>query len=306
MDQQQALDTGSQSGSKAGPGSVPSSAVSPSPPELASGRPFERSRQYGSFPSMPSLPSNAPPNFGIPIAPNGTLPGPGDFVPGLQTVDGAGVRPSEYGYPQASLDGQRHWEQVNDLSSPGAQMSRARDSMQPQYWRSSPTGPPGPSADFAPFPAPGSHMSNDTSFSYPVPNTQSWQPSQAGRSVSYGQLPDGGPQGYMPSPVGYPPQPSHEGPSTSTATYPPTEAKFAPGSGPGSGQQSAPGGTPMMPFGQPHPFMFQPQEPVSASPISSQHPYANQWYGDSNAYGAPEQGLRPSMDYRPYTSKPPQ
>jgi hypothetical protein len=136
VDQQQMLDTRSQSGAKSGPESIPSSAVSPSPPELASGRPFERSRQYGSFPSLPSLPSNAPPGpgFGIPLGHGSTFPSQGELIPGhpshpLSNHESVGMPPVEYGYQHTSSDGQRQWEQVGDLSSPSASMNRARDSM---------------------------------------------------------------------------------------------------------------------------------------------------------------------------------
>lgn len=310
VDQQQALDTRSQSGTKSGAGSVPSSAVSPSPPELASGRPFERSRQYGSFPSLPSLPSNAPPRFGAPLPPGATLQGQGEFIPaypphGIPNHDSVGPSPTEYAFQQTPTEGQRHWEQVNSLSSPSASVNRARDSMQPQYWRSSPNGP---SADFAPFPSSASANSQiplqDGSFSYAVPGTQAWNSSQSARSMSYGHMPDMTPTGYIPSAVGYAPQPAHESHPPAAATYPPSDATHATAmtSAPG---QPAPMGAPMMPFGQQQsPFMFQSQGAVSASPIPTQHPFANHWYGDSSPYGTQEQDLRSPTDNRHFTSKP--
>lgn len=310
VDQQQVLDNRSQSGTKSGAGSVPSSAVSPSPPELASGRPFERSRQYGSFASLPSLPSNAPSGYGAPLPPGATLQGQGDFIPpftahGLPNHDSVGPSPTEYSFQQPPTENQRHWEQVNNLNSPSASMNRARDSMQSQYWRSSPTGP---SADFAPFPNGGSSTSQmpppDGSFSYPAPNSQAWHPSQSGRSMSYGHMQDMTPTGYIPSAAGYAPQPAHEGPPTGAATYSSSGATHAPvmASAPG---QSSHMGAPMMPFGQQQsPFMFQSQGAVSASPIPTQHPFTNQWYGESSQYGGSDQDLRSPADNRSFTNNP--
>jgi hypothetical protein len=312
VDQQQMLDTRSQSGAKSGPGSVPSSAVSPSPPELASGRPFERSRQYGSFPSLPSLPSNAPPGpgFGVPLGHGATFSGQGDMIPGhpahtLSNHESVGMPPAEYGFqPAQQSDGQRHWEQVNDLSSPSAPMNRARDSMQSQYYRSSPTVPS--TADFAPFPnsaSSGPQMQHsEGAFQYPInqAQAQAWNQSQMGRSMSYNQLQDVGPQGYMPSSVGYPPQASHEGQPTVTTSFGSSNATQAPTLAP----HQAPMGNPMMTYGQQHPYMFQQPSSVAASPISSHHPYGNHWYGEPSPYGASEQAMRSPADHRSFTSKP--
>lgn len=282
---------------------MPSSAVSPSPPELASGRPFERSRQYGSFASLPSLPSNAPPGYGAPLPPGATLQGQGEFIPpfpahGLANHDSVGPSPSQYAFQQPPSENQRHWEQVNSLDSPSASMNRARDSMQPQYWRSSPTGP---SADFAPFPNGGPTASQmpppDGSFSYPVPNSQTWHPSQSGRSMSYGHMQDMTPTGYIPSATGYAPQPAHEGQPTGATTFSSSDATH-PSVMASASSQSSHMGAPMMPYGQQSPFMFQSQGAVSASPIPTQHPFANQWYG------APEGDLQSPTDNRSFASKP--
>jgi len=315
VDQQQMLDTRSQSGAKSGPESIPSSAVSPSPPELASGRPFERSRQYGSFPSLPSLPSNAPPGpgFGIPLGHGSTFPNQGELIPGhpshpLANHESVGMPPVEYGYQHTSSDGQRQWEQVGDLSSPSASMNRARDSMQSQYYRSSPTVPP--TADFAPFPSNASSgaapqmQHSEGPFQYPInqAQAQAWNQSQMGRSMSYTHLQEVGGQGYMPSAVGYPPHSSHEGQPTGTSGYG-SNAIQAPTLAP----HPATMGNPMMPYAQQHPYMFQaPGGPgsVSASPISSQHPYGNQWYGEPSPYGSSEQSMRSSADHRSFSGKP--
>lgn len=132
VDQQQMLDTRSQSGRASSP-------VSPSPPELASGRPFEHSRQYGSFPSIPPLPSNAPPSFatppgstnpysfGMPLGHRRPFPAQNDLMPGhpahgrLSSDESVRMPSSEYAFQHTSTDGQRHWDQVSDLSSPRAQ-----------------------------------------------------------------------------------------------------------------------------------------------------------------------------------------
>lgn len=304
------LDTRSQTGPKSGPESVPSSAVSPSPPELASGRPFERSRQYGSFPSLPSLPSNAPPGpgFGLPLGHGGTFPSQGEMIPShpLSSHDSIGMPPVEYGFQPTSADGQRNWEQVGDLSSPSASMNRARDSMQSQYYRSSPTVPS--TADFAPFPnnaastAAPQMQHPEGSFQYPInqAQAQAWNQSQMARSMSYGHLQDVGSQGYIPSAVGYPSQPSHEGQPTVTASYGSSNATQASTLAP----HPATMGNPMMPYGQQQPYMFQGPGSVSASPISNQHPYGNQWYGEPSPYGASEQSMRSPADHQTYTSKP--
>lgn len=310
VDQQQTLDDPSQPGSKSGPGSVPSSAVSQSPPELASGRPFERSQQYGSFPSLPSLPSNAPPGFNVPIVPGSTLPGQGDFMPGfpghgLNDSDSTGVPHSEYAFQQTPTDSQRHWEQVNGLSSPNPSVHRARDSMQPQYWRSSPTAP---SADFATFPrnssAAASQISpQDASFPYHVPSAQNWP--QSARSVSYGHIHDVGPGGYVHSPVGYAPQTQHESQTTSVSSYPAADGIHAHALPTVSGHSMAPSGQPMMSFGQPHSYMFQSHGPGSASPgLPQQQQYSNQWYGEAPHYGAPGHDPRFAADSRPFTTRP--
>lgn len=310
VDQQQMLDTRSQTGPKSGPESVPSSAVSPSPPELASGRPFERSRQYGSFPSLPSLPSNAPPGpgFGLPLGHGGTFPSQGEMIPShpLSSHDSIGMPPVEYGFQPTQADGQRHWEQVGDLSSPSASMNRARDSMQSQYYRSSPTVPS--TADFAPFPnnaastAAPQMQHPEGSFQYPInqAQAQAWNQSQMARSMSYGHLQEVGSQGYIPSAVGYPSQPSHEGQPTVTASYGSSNATQASTLAP----HPATMGNPMMPYGQQQPYMFQGPGSVSASPISNQHPYGNQWYGEPSPYGASEQSMRSPADHQTYTSKP--
>ena len=313
VDQQQMLDTRSQSGPKSGPDSIPSSAVSPSPPELASGRPFERSRQYGSFASLPSLPSNAPPGpgFGLPLGHGGTFSSQGEMITGhpshpLSNHDSVGMPPAEYGFQHTSSDGQRHWEQVSDLSSPSASMNRARDSMQSQYYRSSPTVPS--TADFSPFPnsassaaAPQMQHSEGT-FQYPInqAQAQAWNQSQMARSMSYTHLQEVGGQGYMPSNVGYPPQPSHTGHPPVTSSYDSSSATQAPTLAP----HPATLGNPMIQYGQQHPYMFQPQGSLSASPISSQHPYGNQWYGEPSPYGASAQSMRSPADPRSFTSKP--
>lgn len=305
VDQQQMLDNRSQSGAKSGPGSIPSSAVSPSPPELASGRPFERSRQYGSFPSLPALPSNAPPGFGIPHGQGGAFPGQNDLMPGhpahtLASHEPVGLPPAEYGYQQTPTDSQRHWEQVGDMSSPSASMNRPRDSMQSQYYRSSPTV--SSTADFAPFPSNPSaapHMQHsDGPYQYSIPQAQAWNQSQAARPMPYSHLQEVGPQGYIPSTVSYPPRSAHEAQSSGPASYGSSNATHAPT------LASHPLGNPMASFGQPHHYMFQPHGPVSASPISSHHPYANQWYGEPGPYGGPEQEMRASANSRPFTSKP--
>lgn len=313
VDQQQMLDTRSQSGAKSGPESIPSSAVSPSPPELASGRPFERSRQYGSFPSLPSLPSNAPPGpgFGIPIGHGSTFPSQGELIPGhpshpLSNHDPVGMPPAEYGYQHTSSDGQRQWEQVGDLSSPSGSMNRARDSMQSQYYRSSPTVPP--TADFAPFPSNASSgaapqmQHPEGTFQYPInqAQAQAWNQSQMARSMSYTHLQEVGGQGYMPSAVGYPPQSSHEGQPPGTTSYGSSNAIQAPTLAP----HPATMGNPMMQYGQQHPYMFQAPDSVLASPVSSQHPYGNQWYGEPSPYGAPEQSMRSSAGHRSFSGKP--
>jgi hypothetical protein len=306
VDQQQMLDNRSQSGAKSGPGSVPSSAVSPSPPELASGRPFGHGRQYGSFPSLPALPSNAPPGFGAPHGQGGNLPGQSDLMQGhpghaLPTHDAVGLPPTtDYVYQQASSDGQRPWEQVGDMHSPSATINRARDSMQSQYYRSSPTVPS--TADFVPFPAPSapSMQHPDGPFQYSIPQAQAWNQSQAARPMPYSHLQEMGAQGYMPPGVGYPSHSAHEGQPTIPATYGSSGATQAPT----LASHPLPLGSPMVSFGQPHPYMFQPQGSVSASPISSQHPYGNQWYGQPSQYGSSEQELRSSSSNRTFTSRP--
>lgn len=203
----------------------------------------------------------------MPIGPGSNLPGQGEFLPGfpphgMSEADGVGISGPEYGFQQTPTDSQRPWEQLGNLSSPNAPVNRARDSMQPQYWRSSSTGS-GPSADFAPFPssatAPMSQMPHDTTFSYPMPNNQSWNPSQSGRSISYGHMQDVGPQGYIPSSVGYAPQPAQEVQPAAASTFPPVDANRL---ATASEQQSASHG---MPFAQPSPFMFQSQGNVSST-----------------------------------------
>lgn len=54
VDQQIITESPSQSSNKVDTGCVPSSVNPPSPPELASERPFDRAYQLGSFPSLPS------------------------------------------------------------------------------------------------------------------------------------------------------------------------------------------------------------------------------------------------------------
>jgi hypothetical protein len=312
VDQQQTVDDPSQPGSRSGPGSVPSSAVSQSPPELASGRPFERSQQYGSFPSLPSLPSNAPPGFNVPIVPGSTLPGQGDFMPGyaghgVHDTDSTGVPQSEYAFQQAPTDSQRHWEQVSTLSSPNPSVHRARDSMQPQYWRSSPTAP---SADFTTFPrnapAASSQISTqDAAFQHHVPNAQNWPQSQSARSMSYGHIYEGGANGYVHSPVGYAPQTTHESQPTAVSNYPAPDAIHAHALPAVPGHSIAPSGPPMMSFAQPHPYMFQSHGPGSGSPgLPQQQQYPAQWYGEASHYGAPGQDPRFAADTRPFTTRP--
>lgn len=312
VDQQQALDNRSQPGVKPGPGSLPSSAVSPSPPELASGRPFERSRQYGSFPSLPSLPSNAPPSFGMPLGSGSSLQPQGEFVPpfpghGLPSSDGVGVPPSDYAFQQAHADGQRPWEHVSDMNSQTPPMHRMRDSMQPQYWRSSPTAP---TADFAPFPnggSPMSHMPQDPSFPYTVSNAQGLYPSHSHRSTSYGQMPEAGHPSYIQSTAAYPPQPAQEVQPmhhSGAATFPPADGRHTPVMTTGPGHTSAPGGTPIMPYGQPNPFMFQSQGAVTASPIPGQLPYGtSHWYGDNPHYAQADHDGRSPTDQRSFPGK---
>ena len=311
VDQQQMLDTRSQSSAKSGAASVPSSAVSPSPPELASGRPFERSRQYGSFPSIPSLPSNAPPSFAMPLGHGGPLPGQNDLMSGhpahgLSSHEPVGMPPSEYAFQHAATDGQRHWDQVSDLSSPSAHMNRPRDSMQSQYWaRSSPTV--ASSADFAPFPTAGSSAAQmqhpDGHFQYPIPQAQAWNQPQAARPMSYGHLQEAGSQGYMPSAVGYPPQSAHEAHSTNPTPYGSSATTQAPTLAPNTVSM----GNPMMPFGHPHhPYMFQTPGSVSASPVSSQHPYGSQFYGEPSGYHSSEQDLRSAAEHRSFSGRPSQ
>jgi hypothetical protein len=190
------------------------------------------------------------------------------------------------------------------LSSPSAPINRARDSMQSQYYRTSPTVPS--TADFAPFPnsaSPGPQMQHsEGAFHYPInqAQAQAWNQSQMTRPMSYNQLQEVGAQGYMPSSVGYPPQPSHEGQPTVTASFGNSNATQAPT----LANHPATMGNPMMAYGQQHPYMFQPPGSVSASPISSQHPYGNHWYGEPSHYGASEQGMRSPADHRSFASKP--
>jgi hypothetical protein len=306
------LDNRSQSGAKSGPGSVPSSAVSPSPPELASGRPFERSRQYGSFPSLPALPSNAPPGYGLPLGQGAAFPGQGELIPShpagqphaLSSHEPVGLPPAEYGFQHTPTDGHRHWEQVGDLSSPSGSMNRPRDSLQSQYYRSSPTVPS--TADFTPFPTNASSASpmqhQEGPFHYSIAQAQAWNQSQAARGMSFAPMQEIGPHGYMPSPVGYPPHSAHEGQPPISAPYSTSNATQASTLAP----HPLPLGNTMGSYGQPqHPYMFQSQGPHSASSISSQHPYAtNQWYGEHSSYGGSEQDLRSPINNRPFTSKP--
>lgn len=227
------------------------------------------------------------------------MPGQGEYLPGypphgMSDADGVGLPGADYGLQQIPQDGQRQWEHMGNLSSPTAPMNRARDSMQSPYWRSSSTGP-GPSADFAPFPTSGTGMPqipSDASFPYPIPNTQSWHPSQSARSISYGHIQDVGAQGYIPSSVGYAPQPAQEVQPAGATTFPSVDT---------SRMATAHGQ-----YAQPSPFSFQSQGAVSVSPIPGQIPFASHWYGENSQYGTPDHDLRSPTDPRPFTSKPTQ
>ena len=228
---------------------------------------------------------------------------PGHPAHALSNHDSVGMPPAEYGFQHTSSDGQRHWEQVGDLSSPSAPMNRARDSMQSQYYRSSPTVPS--TADFAPFPSTASSgppmPHPEGAFQYPInqAQAQAWNQSQMARSMSYPHLQEVGGQGYIPSTVGYPPQPSHEGQPTGTASFGSSNATQAPTPAP----HPVTMGNPMMAYGQQNPYMFQQPGSVSASPVASQHSYGNHWYGEPSPYGASEHSMRSPADHRSF-SKP--
>lgn len=236
----------------------------------------------------------------MPMGSGSALPGQGDFLPAypahaIPETDGVGMSGPEYGFQQTPTDSQRSWEQMGNLSSPNAPMNRARDSMQPQYWRSGSTGS-GPPADFAPFPTTG--IPPDPAYSYPMPNAQSWHPSQSARSASYGHMQDAGAPGYIPSAVGYAPQPAQEVQPTGATTFPSVDANRLPTA---QEPHSASHG---MGYPQPSPFMFQSQGAVSVSPIPGQVPFANHWYGENSHYGTSDHDLRSPTDQRSFTTKP--
>ena len=143
VDQQNVIDQNrSQSSTKST--SIPSG-VSPSPPDLGSGRPFDRERQFGSF---PSLPSNAPPGYhGFPLEPGGTIPAQGDIIPafaadGMSDYHAGRLHHHEYGY-SPGLEGTRHYPPPQELTSQHlSTMSHLNEPVQPAYWRTSPSGPP--------------------------------------------------------------------------------------------------------------------------------------------------------------------
>lgn len=265
VDEQNVIESPSQSSTNVGAGSSPPSTKPPSHLELGLGMPFERAHVLGSF---PSLPSHVPPGFsGSPLGPEGALPGQGDPMPGflargISDFETGAMPPS--GFQQAPVDYRPPWKQSDGFrSSSQSSMDRLQP---PSCWRSSPTVNSG---DFAPFlsagfamPPPGHH---NVSISYPPPTPHAWHQSQEARSISYGNIKDAGESGHIPSNVGYQPPPAQEVKPAGAATYPLLDVNCATAQGAVGSPHSASLGTPLIPFPQRHPFAFQSQTQVAVS-----------------------------------------
>jgi len=308
VDQQNAIDQSrSQSSTKS---TNPLSGVSPSPPELGSGRPFERARQVGSF---PSLPSNAPPGYhGMPMEPGSTMPEQGDFVPayaadGMSDLNAERLPPHEYGYASA-MENARPFQPSQELTPHHlSSMSQLSQPVESGYWRASPSGQ---TADFAPFPSSGSAVqqtAQDAPYTFSPPESHSWSSSSqpSTRAMSYGNPQEGLQRGYVPAHMNYQPQNLQPNPP---ATYPPLDVSRATMQSVVPGPHSAPVGTPVAQFMPGHPYMFQPQGPITASPLPTQHQYPGQWYSDSASFNQHQQASdnQTSPMHGQFTSKPPQ
>lgn len=305
VDQQNVIDQNrSQSSTKS---TNPSSGVSPSPPELGSGRPFERARQFGSF---PSLPSNAPPGYhGMPLESASGMPVQGDLVPafatdGMSDIDVGRLPQHDFGYPP-TMEGTRSFQSPQELTPHHlSSMSHLNESVQPTYWRTSPSGQ---ATDFAPFPSSGpaaQPTSHDAPYTFSPPESHSWSSSSqpSTRSMSYSNPQEGAQHGYMPPQMNYQPQTI---PSNPPATYPPLDVSRATMQAAVPGPHSAPVGTPVAPYMPGQPYMFQPQAPMTASPLPTQQSYPGQWYSDAGAFSQHQQGHDNQMSpiHGQFTSK---
>lgn len=307
VDQQAVIDqTRSQSSTKS---TNPSSGVSPSPPELGSGRPFERARQFGSF---PSLPSNAPPEYhGVPLEPGSAFPGQGDFAPalaadGMSDINAGRVPHHDYGYPP-TMNTSRTFQAPQEMTPQHlSSMSHLNEPVQPTYWRTSPSGQ---TTDFAPFPSSGSAVQptpQDAPYTFSPPESHSWSSSSqpSTRSMSYSNPQEGAQHGYIPAQMNYQPQGLQPNPP---ATYPPLDVSRASMQSAMPGPHSAPVGTPIAPFMPGQPYIFQPQGPITASPLPTQQHYQGPWYTDSASFSQQQgQDSQPSPIHGQFASKPPQ
>lgn len=274
VDPQNVIERPSQPSNKVGAGSLPSSVVPSSPPELGSGRPFDRIHRLGSF---PSLPSNVPPESpGSALEPGGALPGqdgtmPGFLPPGMSNFETGAMPP--LGFQQTPVDGRAPCEQSDGFRSSLRNSMNVMDGdlQPPPYWRSGPTGPSG---EFTPFFGAGPRMPppihDNMSTSYTSSNPHVWHPSQEARSIPYGNTQDAEQSGHMPSNVGYQPMSAQEVEPVQAATYAPLVVNRATAQGAVGGPRSARVGTLAMPFGQRHHFAFQAPVTVSAYPRPSQ------------------------------------
>ena len=291
------MENKSQSSGNTGIGSGTSSGVSPSPPDIGSGRPFEDRREYSSF---PTLPSNAPSAYqGLPLEPGSALPSQGDYISTKWMIDlklnkDIGPLPhAEYGYHQEA-EMRSPWQHGGFEPHPPAVSHASSPHQDQQYWRYNHGGR---TADFAPFPLDSMQSlpaHNPHAFALaPTSAGPDWQlPQQPARSMSYPH-----PGGIMPSNSG--PytrfevdasdqmRPTRHAPS-------PLEMQNSSFMGQAVGPQSAPAGQHHGTFlGHPHPYALQGDRNQAHDGYMKAHPtYPGNWYNDPTQFESVNENAR--------------
>ncbi|KAK3673117.1 hypothetical protein LTR78_006957 [Recurvomyces mirabilis] len=287
VEQQNALDNRTESSSKAVTDSGPSSVVSVSPPNNATDRSFESTRE---FPPFAALPSNASSTFqGLPLEPG-------------SAIFGQGYAMKDYTYRSDAYG--RTWpsttSMVTDSSDTTSASSYSRYSHAPSV-----------NGDFSPFPAnepvqTSPHNPHPPSFDYAMGrNDMSWQPQSHHhhqhhqqqqqqqqqpplRSMSYGHI-DQSQNNHVPYTPSYPAiarspmlAMQYQPPVLHTQGMPPMSQQLAP--------HSAPVGTGNPAFAQPLPYAFTHHAEAietnhGAAPMVSQA-FANPWYNERPGFAS--------------------
>ncbi|EMC94520.1 hypothetical protein BAUCODRAFT_149659 [Baudoinia panamericana UAMH 10762] len=286
VEQQAAMENGTELGGPIIPGSDPPSVVSVSPQHGGMDRGFDSAADF----RFSTLPSNAPLTFqGMPFETGSALSGHGSLIDAPERAGRADALPGGFSQPEYSYrmaHDPRSWptSRPSDASS-----IHAGPETQLHVSQASPFAQAGMTGDFAPYPTNNTANSGSIhpaqGFSYPHSRSEAaWQHSQPLRSSSYNQLDT------MQSPhAAYPNSfQQMQDPHNAAMRYPPTSLALStlPMAAHTNGPHSAPVGGPIRSLGQPQAFSFpQPTGHPDGAPLFQSQSYPTGWYTDHTAFG---------------------